>query len=164
MIKAPKSVLAETAQDPRLGRAGVRTSSQPLGAERAEFALAGSVLLRQKGLAYAVARRSARASGSIIRPLPRESVWGAVAMAREALNSAARPRPAEDRRRPKKRPDDPTRPAWVPTRELPQRNGAIRARPHLDHCPSPSHRARVWREGGRVPKILVSHTKELESG
>ncbi|MBN9691823.1 MAG: N-acetylmuramic acid 6-phosphate etherase [Verrucomicrobia bacterium] len=50
-----------------------------------QFILAGSVLLKQPGLVRAVARQiRAERPGSRVVPLPRESVWGAVAMARAA--------------------------------------------------------------------------------
>ena len=56
-----------------------------------QFILAGSVLLKQPGLVRAVARQiRAERPGSRVVPLPRESVWGAVAMAR----AARRGRPA----------------------------------------------------------------------
>lgn len=62
------------------------------GRERVGFVLTGSVLLKQAGLARALARRvrSVR-PGAAVSPLARESVWGAVVMARRALGPGSVP-------------------------------------------------------------------------
>ncbi len=54
------------------------------GGGKVAFHLTGSVLLKQPKFGAAVARRiRAARPGSLVAPLQRESVWGAVAMARE---------------------------------------------------------------------------------
>lgn len=66
-----------------------------LGRLPTDFVLAGSVLLRQPGFARRIARRiQADRPGSRVHPLPRESAWGAVAMAGRALAAAHPTTPA----------------------------------------------------------------------
>jgi N-acetylmuramic acid 6-phosphate etherase len=52
---------------------------------RVEFVLAGSVLLKQPSFAQMVTRRLGRLRpGAVVKPMPREGAWGAVALARQA--------------------------------------------------------------------------------
>lgn len=130
-----------------------------------EFALAGSVVLRQKGLASAVARRiRSERPGSTLRPLPRESVWGAVAMAREALRASAPAAPARRSSPPKETSGRSNKAGvWVPTsQELSPTEQRNPRSTHLDQLPLRQAIALGLEEEGRVPKILGGHSKELE--
>lgn len=162
--RGSRKVLAETA---RILAEDALACARHLNPRRGavEFALAGSVLLRQKGLASAVARRiRSERPGSTLRPLPRESVWGAVAMARVALNSAAPantpvtpPRAGKEARRTNK-----TNPWVPPSRELSPTEQRNPRSSHLDQLSLRQAIALGLEEEGRVPKILGGHAKELE--
>ncbi|MBL9173743.1 MAG: N-acetylmuramic acid 6-phosphate etherase [Verrucomicrobiales bacterium] len=162
--RGARRVLAETARILAEDALACARHLHPRGGT-VEFALAGSVLLRQKGLAAAVARRiRSERPGSTIRPLPRESVWGAVAMAREALNVTARvtppPQPSPPGRKSGRTAS--TR-AWVPTsRELSPTERRNPRSATLDRMSLRQAITLALEEEGRIPGILKDHTATVE--
>ncbi|MBX3734310.1 MAG: N-acetylmuramic acid 6-phosphate etherase [Verrucomicrobiae bacterium] len=80
-----------------------------------QFVLAGSVLLNQKDFARRIGVRIRKARpGSVVQPLPRESVWGAVVMARQA-GASIPPAPPAPRTQPRSGSGSPKAPVdWIP--------------------------------------------------
>ncbi len=127
------------------------------------FHLTGSVLLRQPGFAAAVGRQiRARWPKALVRPLERESVWGAVVMAREvwlALNAPGSPVAPRARSKPSRTSHSSTaRPTiWIPrsTGLSPTEHRNPRSK-GLDRMPLKQALKCLWNEEKRGIQTLLS--------
>ncbi|KAB2669792.1 MAG: N-acetylmuramic acid 6-phosphate etherase [Verrucomicrobia bacterium] len=126
------------------------------------FVLAGSVLLKQPGFAAAIARRLRKTfPGCRVQPLGRESVWGAVVMARRALAAAGTPAPGIARTAPWTVPP----PSAVPL--LPDATGISPTEQRhpgstrLDRMPVADAIDLMLSEDARIPGLLRGHSGEM---
>ena len=134
------------------------------------FTLTGSVLLRQERFASSV-RRQIRAEwpGARVTPLERESVWGAVSM---ALNALAASTPEAPKGRPTfsaktERASEPgsadAEHPWVP--ESPRLSPTEQRNPRskgLDRMPLSQALNCLWREEARGMRALASQHRQVE--
>jgi len=158
--RGSRRVLAETAAilaSDALACAGrLAKKGQPV-----RFVLAGSVLLKQPGLARDLARqiRGVR-PGAVVAPLARESVWGAVVMARAArlaqrygLVSAAQVNAGQRE----------TAEVLVPrTRELSPTEQRNPRSANLDRLPLTEAIALMLSEDARIPEAILEQRLPLE--
>jgi N-acetylmuramic acid 6-phosphate etherase len=128
------------------------------------FVLAGSVLLKQPGFAAAIARHLRRAlPGCRIQPLARESAWGAVAMARRALDAS----PGQPTRRRQAIAADPATPSTPAPAPIPESTGPSPtearnpASTRLDRMPVLEAIDLMLSEDARIPGILRGHSREI---
>ncbi len=84
-----------------LARDGLACAMRLVGAEaRVQFVLAGSVLTRQPGFAALLKHLLAERPGSLVTVLQRESVWGAVELARAQVGRAVPSAPPSHKLKP----------------------------------------------------------------
>ena len=130
--------------------------------KRVEFVLAGSVLLRQPAFAGSVAKIIGEEwPGATVIPLPRESVWGAVAMARSVAGRSGAPvrRPI---RTPRWNAGAPALPPIPSTREL---SPTEHRNPHslkLDQLPLAEALELMWSEEATIPDALRTQRPQVE--
>ena len=123
-----------------------------------QFILAGSVLLRQPRFAAKLARElKRRCPQAVVTPLRRESVWGAVELARSQLGQA----PAGIPLRLPAPPPARAASAAVPLSPTEQRNPASL---NLDRLPIRKAIALMLREEAGIPAALLAEQKGIEKG
>jgi N-acetylmuramic acid 6-phosphate etherase len=127
-----------------------------------QFLLTGSVLLKQHRYARAVALRIRRQwPGAVVLPLPRESVWGAVAMARTAGQSQ-RGSPAAAVP-PSAAPTPRAQSALIPgTRELSPTERRNPRSMKLDRLPLAGALELMWSEEAKIPDVLRTQRQPVE--
>ncbi len=127
-----------------------------------EFVLTGSVLLRQPAFARCVARRlRTEWPTAKVFPLTRESVWGAVAMARTAVA-----RPGTDPiRSPRVQPQNPGASKLPPvpsSRQLSPTECRNPRSTHLDGLPLAEALELMWSEEAKIPDALRTQRQPVE--
>jgi N-acetylmuramic acid 6-phosphate etherase len=130
--------------------------------KRVEFVLAGSVLLRQPAFARSVAKIIGEEwPGATVIPLARESVWGAVAMARSVAFSSGAPvrRP---RRTPAPNVGAPELPLIPSTRELSPTERRNPRSMKLDELPLAEALELMWSEEATIPDALRRQRAPVE--
>ncbi len=122
--------------------------------KRVEFVLTGSVLLRQPAFARSVARRlRAEWPGARVVTLARESVWGAVAMARTAGASPVT-KPIRSLRAPKQNPGDSKHSSIPSSRKLSPTECRNPRSTNLDRLSLPEALELMWSEEAKIPDAL----------
>jgi N-acetylmuramic acid 6-phosphate etherase len=125
-----------------------------------EFILAGGVLLKQPRFASVVARKiRQKYSGAIVRTLQRESVWGAVELAKQLLgDKAAAPSPVGTSRSESLLSAGLTMPAKIlpPTEERNPRSK------NLDRLPLAQAIALMLSEDAKIPAAIGRERKAIE--
>jgi N-acetylmuramic acid 6-phosphate etherase len=172
-------VFAAHSEDP-LARSVIRAAAADLASDACacadqirvrsqlpEFILAGGVLLKQPIYARIV-RRLIRASipGACVKPLPRDSVWGAVALARlhfanPASSGAKRPQLS----RPKSSVKDAARAIPIPSLDALAQSPTEKRNPrsmHLDQLPLPEAIRVMLNEDRRIQSALLREQAKLE--
>lgn len=158
--KVARAVITETSEllaSDALACAGRLTDKRsPL-----RFVLAGSVLLKQAGLVRNLTRRlRTRYPRATVAPLSHPSVWGAVVMARSALEAAASP--VLPKRRTSVTPVS-GGPALIPTsQEISPTEQRHPGSMHLDRMPLSEAIDLFLSEDSRIPSVIRSHRADLE--
>jgi N-acetylmuramic acid 6-phosphate etherase len=122
---------------------------------RADFILAGSILLKQPGFAKRVAARIKRVfPKAVVSPLARESAWGAVELARQ--KAEGRKSNIQSEKRVKKSEAKITSPSLSPT-EL--RNPRSM---NLDKLPTAKAIQLMLSEDAKIPAAILAERKKIE--
>jgi len=133
----------------------------PTRQARLEFVLAGSVFLRQpRWLPHVESALRASRPGAVVRPLHRESAWGAVVLAEQALASGDLPDTAAAAAPSTRRPAPRAMPRPEPTGPSPTeaRNPGSR---HLDRMGIPAAIDLMLSEEAGVPPAIARHRSAL---
>lgn len=127
-----------------------------------EFVFAGSVLLKQGGFAQAVAAQIRQTwPAAVCRPLTRESVWGAVAMARTAVAGIGAV-PARSKKA-LRRTAGPADLSPIPsTRELSPTERRNPRSMKLDELPLTEALELMWSEEATIPDALRAQRAQVE--
>lgn len=156
-----RQVLVETLATLALDALACADRLAPQGASIC-FALAGSVLLQQPAFARTLARRiRTQRTEATVRPLARDSVWGAVVMAREAVgnNGSRRVPPRNSPASPRTRHDH----SGVPTaREMSPTERRNPRSMSFDTLPLGDALTLMWSEEATVFAALQTQRQQVE--
>jgi len=123
-----------------------------------QFVLAGSVLLRQPRFAARVGNQLCQLwPGAVITPLERESVWGAVELAREEFSVPGSKRGADRETKVEGRASEP-----IPSLKLSPTEQRHPRSMNLDKLPLAKAISLMLSEDAKIPRSLLAERKNIE--